>query len=127
MAGVFCCTACSSAGATAPHLLPTAKASPPLASSTLVAPTTPTYEITAADSGKTFTYSVTSRFTVILDGNRYPKRALACLPEGIVGSISNIPSVAPPDYAARFEGTQPGTCHLSDGDFQVTITIAGPN
>lgn len=81
------------------------------------------YEITADDNGKTFSYGITSRFTVILDESKYPKKNLACSPDGIVGSISNIPSVKPPLYAARFEAVTAGTCLLKDGDFSVTILI----
>lgn len=81
------------------------------------------FEIHEEDSGKTFTYSLTSRFTVILDGTKHPKENLSCEPEGIIGTISNIPAVSPPLYAARFEGTAPGTCVLADGDFSATIVI----
>ncbi|MGE5541123.1 MAG: hypothetical protein ACM3TU_02470 [Bacillota bacterium] len=81
------------------------------------------FEITEADSGKTFTYTVTSRFTLILDETKHPQQELSCVPAGILGSISNIPAVSPPSYAARFEGVAPGTCTFSDRDFTATITI----
>jgi len=81
------------------------------------------YEIRAQDSGKTFTYTVTTRFSVILDQNQYPKSDLSCQPKGIIGSISNIPEVQPPLYAARYEAIQPGTCELKDGSFEVTIHV----
>ena len=81
------------------------------------------YEIRAQDSGKTFTYTVTTRFTVILDQNQYPKSDLSCQPQGIIGSISNIPEVQPPLYAARYEAVQPGTCELKDGSFEVTVHV----
>lgn len=88
-------------------------------------PPTPSsqYEIRAKDSGKSFTYTVTTRFTVILDQNQYPKSDLKCQPKGVIGSISNIPEVQPPLYAARYGAVQPGTCTLKDGDFEVTIRV----
>ena len=81
------------------------------------------YTITEKDKGKTLTYGLTTRFTVILDGKKYPKEKLSCAPDGVIGSVSNIPSVALPLYAARFEGVQIGTCTLKDGVFSVTIKI----
>lgn len=84
---------------------------------------TNSYEISAADSGKTFTYNITTRFTVILDPNLYPKDELEIRPEGIVGSISNVPAVQPPLYAVRFETIRAGECILKDRDFQVKIQV----
>ena len=43
------------------------------------------YEIRAQDSGKTFTYTVTTRFTVILDQNQYPKSDLSCSQHALMG------------------------------------------
>ena len=83
------------------------------------------YEITEKDSGKTFTYSVTSRFSIILDKNKYPKDnfRVSCDGDTVIGSISNIPSVAPPLYAVRYEGVAPGKCVIANGSFLVTIVI----
>jgi hypothetical protein len=80
-------------------------------------------EIFATSSGQTFTYSGTSRFTVILDKNLYPPAELICRPDGVIGTASNIPSVTPPFYAARFEAVKAGSCILSDRDFHVTIVV----
>lgn len=85
------------------------------------------YEIRAEDSGKTFSYPLTSRFTVLLDAATNPKAELSCDPVGILGPISNIPSVAPPLYAARFETVTTGTCVLRDRDFSVTIVSTAGN
>jgi hypothetical protein len=81
------------------------------------------YEITQEDNGQTFTYSVTTRFSVFLDSDGYPKDELKCLPEGIIGSISNIPPVQPPLYVVRYETIQPGGCILQDKDFHVKIKV----
>ena len=81
------------------------------------------YEITAADSGQTFTYPLTTRFTVLLNPQDYPVDQLTCQPEGILGRISNVPEVQPPLQAFRFEAVQPGSCTLQAGDFQVTINV----
>lgn len=90
------------------------------------ATSTDPYTITAADNGNTFSYPLTSRFTVILDSTRYPKSELTCAPAGILGSISNIPPVSPPLYAARFETVAQGSCTLSDRDFSVRIVVPAP-
>jgi hypothetical protein len=82
-----------------------------------------TDEITEADNGKTFTYTVTSRFSVILDGNKYSPDSLSVVPTGIVGYVSNIPDVDPPLWVVRYEGVSPGTCSIRNGDFAVTVRI----
>jgi hypothetical protein len=85
-----------------------------------------TYEITEADNGKTFTYTVTSRFSVILDGKKYPPADHSVAPTDIIGYISNVPSVDPPLQAVRYEGVNPGTCTIRNGDFAVTVIIVPP-
>jgi hypothetical protein len=113
----FILPACSSVQPVASTLSPTSP------QATSVSTPSSQYEIRAQDSGKTFTYTVTTRFSVILDQNQYPKSDLSCQPQGIIGSISNIPEVQPPLYAARYEAVQSGTCKLKDGSFEVTIHI----
>lgn len=80
------------------------------------------YAITEADNGKIFAYPVTSRFSVELDSTRF-SQVVSCAPDGVVGAISNVPSVPPPLFAVRFEAVAPGTCVLSDGMFSVTIVV----
>lgn len=80
-------------------------------------------ELRESDSGGIFTYDVTSRFSVVLDGTTDPQEHLTCVPDGVIGAISNVPSVEPPLYAARFEGVLPGTCTLEDDHFAATIII----
>ncbi len=79
------------------------------------------YHITAQDSGKTFTYTLTSRFVVTLDERTYLQRNLQCEPSGIIGRITNVPSAEPPLYNEQFEAVAAGTCILRDGSFNVTI------
>lgn len=83
------------------------------------------YRIIAADSGKTYSYAVTVRFSVILDQQTYPQGQLttSCTPQDVLMSISNIPSVPPPFYAVAFQGRTPGTCAIRNGEFHVTIKI----
>jgi len=81
------------------------------------------YDLMESDKGKTFTYTVTTRFTVILDPSRYPRSELTASPDSILGDISNVPAVPRPFYAVRFETVRPGTCILQDRDFRVTIRI----
>jgi hypothetical protein len=86
------------------------------------APVENQYAITAADNGKTFSYPLTSRFSVFLDSTLYPQKNLTCSPQGIVGSISNIaPAPSPNLYSVRFETVATGTCILQDGAFSATI------
>lgn len=93
--------------------------------------TTPTlqltqqYEFTERDSGRTLTYTVTSRFGIILNQQRYPKKnvQVSCTPPGAIGSVSNIPSVMPPLYAIRYQGVQPGLCTIKNGNFLLTVRI----
>ncbi len=83
------------------------------------------YQFTAQDSGRTVTYTITSRFGIILNGQKYPKSKiqLSCLPSGMLGDVSNIPSVAPPLYAVRYEGVRSGVCVVKNGTFHLTVII----
>jgi len=83
------------------------------------------YEFTVQDSGKTVTYTATSRFGITLNSQKYPKSNMqvSCSPQGTLGSISNIPSVAPPLYAVRYEGIGPGICTIKDGTFFLIVRI----
>ncbi|HLG75550.1 MAG TPA: hypothetical protein VKX46_04010 [Ktedonobacteraceae bacterium] len=80
---------------------------------------------TENDSGKTYTDVVTSRFSIVLDRNKYPKDQLhvLCSPAGTIGSISNVPPVAPPLYAVRYQGVQPGRCIIQNGTFILYVHI----
>jgi hypothetical protein len=81
------------------------------------------YRIGEEDSGKEFSYAVSSRFTVILDERKHPQTSLAPKPAGIIGRVQNIPSVEPPLYAASFEAVRPGRCLLTAKDFRVMIEV----
>ena len=86
------------------------------------------YEFTEQDSGRTVTYTVTSRFGIILNQQKYPKKNMqvSCHPPGTLGSV-NLPSVAPPLYAVRYEGAQPGICTIKNGTFLLTVRIIALN
>ena len=79
--------------------------------------------IKLSDKGKTFTFAVTSRFTVFLDDQNYPVTGLKCSPEGIIGIVTNGAYRGPDLYPVMFEGIQIGKCTLSDRDFSVQILI----
>lgn len=83
------------------------------------------FEIHEEDANGKFTYRLTSRFTLILDETKHPADQLAvvCTPEHVIGSISNVPSVQKPLYAARFEGVLAGSCLISNGDFSAVVRI----
>lgn len=109
-----------------PQRTPTTAVNQPSASSTPYL--TQQYQFTQQDSGRTVTYTITSRFGIILNAQKYPKSKiqLSCLPSETLGSISNIPSVAPPLYAVRYEGVRPGVCLIKDGTFHLTVIIVPP-
>jgi hypothetical protein len=81
------------------------------------------YTITAADSGGAFSYPVTSRFLVELDSSQYDPAMLSCAPAGIIGEVSNTPSVQAPLFVKNFEAVAPGECTLRDGSFSARIVV----
>lgn len=81
------------------------------------------YDLIEEDNGKTFTYKITSRFTISLDDKKHPLKNLTCTPEGIIGSVSNGSVNGPDNYPIMFEAVQAGECLLHNGDFQVHIII----
>ncbi len=83
------------------------------------------YEIRAEDSGKTYEYTETSRFMIILDQTLYPpvNFKLDCDRPEVLGRISNIPYTAPPFYAARFEGVKNGTCVIRNNSFHIRVRV----
>jgi hypothetical protein len=85
---------------------------------------TQVYEITESDNGKTFTYTLTSRFTVVLDNAKHPLSQLKCEPDAIYGYVSNGSSGDASKYPIRYEITRTGKCQMRNGDFQVTIVGA---
>lgn len=86
-------------------------------------PITDHYTITANDNSKTFTYPLTSRFTVLLDKTQYPPEKLIWNPDVILGKISNVQAETSNEFPIRFEAAQPGTAVMQNGDFSVTIIV----
>jgi hypothetical protein len=84
------------------------------------------HSINLQDSGKTFTYTTTSRFMVFLDDLDYPLKDLNCVPQSVIGYISNGSLRGPDHYPIMFEAGPEGTCLLQDRDFQVRIVIDNP-
>ena len=78
------------------------------------------YELTRADNGRSATYPLTSRFSVVLPAG-YPRPV--CVPSGIVGEISNAPSMEPGVAASRFEAVEAGSCTMVSGDWQVVVLV----
>lgn len=124
--------ASTSATPGAPVSSSTPTSMPPSTGNATVSPSagagTDRFQLTSQDRGQTFTYPLTSRFGIVLDGQKYPRADLqvSCDQNMVLGPISNLPSVSPPDYAVRYEGVNPGTCTISDRDFSVTIVITAP-
>jgi hypothetical protein len=86
---------------------------------------TQVYEFREQDSGKTVTYTITSRFSIILNEQKYPRHNLqaTCQPVNAIGTITNVPYVAPPDYVVRYEAVQAGICTIKNGSFMLTVKI----
>lgn len=87
------------------------------------------YGFTEQDSGRTVIYTVTSRFGIILNQRKYPKKnmQISCTPPGTLGSVSNLPSVMPPLYAVRYEAVQPGLCTVKNGTFLFIVRVISLN
>jgi hypothetical protein len=81
------------------------------------------FDIGFSDNGKSFSFNITSRFSIILDDTLYPVNELSCTPERIIGQISDGSVRGPGLYPVMFEGVKSGSCTLSDRDFQVEIVI----
>jgi hypothetical protein len=82
-------------------------------------------EIVAGDSGKTFDLVLTSRFSIVLKEADYPavNLELNCVPQVVLGRISNVEGVPPDYYVIRYEGSGFGQCIIHNGPFEVTINI----
>ena len=83
------------------------------------------YDFTEQDSGRTVTYTVTSRFEIALNSQKYPKNDIqvSCSPQDTIGSVSNLPYVAPPLYVVRYEGVTSGICTIKNGTFRLMVRI----
>ncbi len=84
------------------------------------------HSINLRDNGRTFTFTVTSRFMVFLDEKDYPLNELKCEPKWIMGYASNGSLRGPDYYPIMFEAAEEGTCILKDRDFQIRIVVANP-
>lgn len=85
--------------------------------------------IVASDSGQTYNFVLTSRFSVVLSELDYPKANLElnCAPNIVLGRFSNV-DVAPPDYyVVGFEGSGIGQCIIRNGSFELKINIVDQN
>ncbi len=81
------------------------------------------FSLTANDSGKTFSYTIGTHFSVFLDEAHYPEAKLHCTPAGVVTLTKDL-GVAPTGlYTARFTAVAPGTCELKNNDFSVLIRV----
>ncbi len=119
---VSCANPISTPGITPPQT-PTSPSIPP--STTPTPQMTQQYQFTEQDSGRTVTYTLTSRFGIILNQQTYPKENMQvfCTPPEALGSISNLPSVTPPLYAVRYEAVQPGLCIIRNGTFLLIVRV----
>jgi len=82
-------------------------------------------EIVASDSGKTYSFVLTSRFSIVLKEADFPavNLELNCVPQVVLGRISNVEGVPQDYYVIRFEGSGFGQCIIQNGSFEVTINI----
>jgi hypothetical protein len=81
------------------------------------------FSLTANDSGKTFTYAAGAHFSVFLSEANYKKDALRCSPAGVVGNSTSLGVPPKGMWVRRFEAVSPGSCTLTDKDFEVTIVV----
>lgn len=82
-------------------------------------------EIVGSDSGNTFDFPLTSRFSIVLKEADFPAANLKlnCVPGTVLGRISNAEPVPPGYYVVRYEGSGIGQCIIGNGSFEVTINI----
>jgi hypothetical protein len=80
-------------------------------------------EIREDGNGQTYTYPVSTRFTLYLDERRNPGHTLTIEPEGTIGRIASVPSADPPLYAVRFEAARPGRATIRSRDFVITVVV----
>ncbi len=82
-------------------------------------------DILASDSGKSLDIGITSRVSMILNETDYPAANLEeqCVPEVVLGRVSNVPPVPAGYYVVRYEGVGLGQCTLRNGSFEVTINV----
>jgi hypothetical protein len=82
-------------------------------------------EIVASDSSKTFDFWLTSRFSIVLKEADFPAAnlELSCVPDIVLGRISNVEPVPPDYYVIRYEGSGFGQCIIQNGPFEVTINV----
>jgi hypothetical protein len=97
----------------------------PIESSPLPKAVKSQYEVTANDTGKTYTYPVGVHFSVFLDEEHYPKNELVCHPGGVIAHAANMPVATLPLYAVRFDTVAPGICTLHNKDFSMTVVVEG--
>jgi hypothetical protein len=84
------------------------------------------YQITIQDNGRTFTYTVTSRFLLYLDKTRYPKNEQVCQPEGIASWVSNAMGLYDENFkldSVGFEAAKPGVCVIQVSNFRIIIQV----
>jgi hypothetical protein len=79
--------------------------------------------ITTESNGKTFTFTLTSRFAIFLDDEKYPLSQLRCEPEPVFGYISNGSFRGFKLYPVEYEAAKIGECVLRNGDFSATIIV----
>ena len=84
-----------------------------------------TEEIVASDSGNSFDFWVTSRFSIVLKESENPAANLElhCNPEIVLGRISNVEPAPLDYYVMRYEGVRLGQCTIQNGQFEVTINV----
>jgi hypothetical protein len=77
----------------------------------------------ADDSGKVFVFHPTDRFALILPKTVVASTTADCSPQGVLGMISNIPTVPDTDSVTRFAAVSPGVCMLTWGNFKATVRV----
>ncbi|MCU0678922.1 MAG: hypothetical protein MUC28_00550 [Planctomycetes bacterium] len=82
--------------------------------------------VQVADSGRTFAFGLSSRFSLALDSAVYPASQSVCEPSGVVQPVPGAIESTPPLDTVIFEAIGVGACELKNNDFSVRIKVYDP-
>jgi hypothetical protein len=75
------------------------------------------------DNGRTYTYTLTTRFFVFLDDEKYPVASMDCVPQWVIGSVSSGSLRGRDLYPIYYDASIVGSCTLKNHDFAVKIVV----
>ncbi|MEJ2601190.1 MAG: hypothetical protein P8Z00_22860 [Anaerolineales bacterium] len=75
------------------------------------------------DNGRTYTYTLTNRFFVFLDDEKYPVDGMKCEPKPVIGSVTSGSFRGRGLYPIYYDASIVGSCTLKNHDFAVKIVV----